>query len=185
MDREALFDRVWSEPVSKLAEEWGLSGPGLARPCRRLHVPVPPGGSGLRCRLVSGCVGLSSLSCHQGKPKQSSSMRRSDQLGTRRLPPTRLLAVGGARPSTTWRRQTKLRRLTDSRSAEFCSRTGSPTAATPAHTSASARRRAGQFRSTRSQPPIASRGSNASESGIVLHFPPVLWRTPPLPGDAG
>jgi hypothetical protein len=44
MDRAALFERVWSEPVSKLAEEWGISGPGLAKACRRLQIPVPPRG---------------------------------------------------------------------------------------------------------------------------------------------
>lgn len=44
IDRRALFERVWSEPVSKLAEKWGISGPGLAKACRRLQVPVPPRG---------------------------------------------------------------------------------------------------------------------------------------------
>jgi hypothetical protein len=31
-------------PVEKLAKEWGLSGRGLAKACRRLQVPVPPRG---------------------------------------------------------------------------------------------------------------------------------------------
>ena len=31
-------------PVDGLAEEWGLSGRGLAKACRRLSVPVPPRG---------------------------------------------------------------------------------------------------------------------------------------------
>jgi hypothetical protein len=44
LDRAALFDRVWSEPVEKLAREWGLSGRGLAKACNRLKVPVPPRG---------------------------------------------------------------------------------------------------------------------------------------------
>jgi len=43
-DRAALFDRVWSDPVEKLAKEWGLSGRGLAKACRRLQIPVPPRG---------------------------------------------------------------------------------------------------------------------------------------------
>jgi len=33
--------RVWSVPVDKLATEWGLSGRGLAKACRRLKIPVP------------------------------------------------------------------------------------------------------------------------------------------------
>jgi len=44
VNRAQLFDRVWSEPVTKLAGEWGLSGTGLKKVCRRLQVPVPPRG---------------------------------------------------------------------------------------------------------------------------------------------
>lgn len=44
MGREQLFERVWLEPVARLAAEWGLSGPGLKKVCRRLQVPVPPRG---------------------------------------------------------------------------------------------------------------------------------------------
>lgn len=44
LDRAALFDRVWSQPVKRLAKEWGLSGRGLAKACRRLEIPVPPRG---------------------------------------------------------------------------------------------------------------------------------------------
>lgn len=44
MDRQGLFERVWSEPIVSLAEEWGLSGPGLRKACNRLKVPVPPRG---------------------------------------------------------------------------------------------------------------------------------------------
>ncbi len=39
-----LFERVWSQPVASLAAEWGLSGPGLKKVCRRLQIPVPPRG---------------------------------------------------------------------------------------------------------------------------------------------
>jgi len=44
LDREELFEHVWSRPVAMLAKEWGLSGPGLKKVCRRLAVPVPPRG---------------------------------------------------------------------------------------------------------------------------------------------
>jgi hypothetical protein len=44
LDRAALFDLVWSEPVDKLAARWGLSGRGLAKACERLKIPVPPRG---------------------------------------------------------------------------------------------------------------------------------------------
>jgi hypothetical protein len=52
LDREALFDRVWSEPVQKLAKEWGLSDRGLAKACARLSIPVPP--RGYWARLQNG-----------------------------------------------------------------------------------------------------------------------------------
>ncbi len=44
MDRAALFERVWTTPVVKVAEEWGISDGGLAKACRRLQVPLPPRG---------------------------------------------------------------------------------------------------------------------------------------------
>lgn len=44
MSREALYEKVWAEPVDKLAKEWGLSGRGLGKLCARMMVPVPPRG---------------------------------------------------------------------------------------------------------------------------------------------
>ena len=44
MTRTELADRVWEHPVATLASEWGISGPGLAKACRRLKIPVPPRG---------------------------------------------------------------------------------------------------------------------------------------------
>jgi len=40
-DREGLYELVWSEPVSKLAPQFGLSGVGFAKMCKRLGVPLP------------------------------------------------------------------------------------------------------------------------------------------------
>jgi hypothetical protein len=42
--REDLYGAVWSKPMMKLAEEFGISGRGLAKLCERLKVPVPPRG---------------------------------------------------------------------------------------------------------------------------------------------
>ena len=44
LSRKELYDRVWSIPMFRLATEWGLSGNGLAKACRRLQIPVPPRG---------------------------------------------------------------------------------------------------------------------------------------------
>ncbi len=52
LDRGELFELVWSSPVSKIAEEWGMSGTSLAKACRRLKIPVPP--RGYWARRVSG-----------------------------------------------------------------------------------------------------------------------------------
>lgn len=39
LSRVDLYERVWSEPISALAEKWGLSGRGLAKACQRLNIP--------------------------------------------------------------------------------------------------------------------------------------------------
>jgi hypothetical protein len=44
LSREELYERVWTEPVAAVAERWGISGPGLAKACRRAEIPVPPRG---------------------------------------------------------------------------------------------------------------------------------------------
>jgi hypothetical protein len=42
--REELHQMVWQQPMSRLAEEFGISGNGLAKICDRLNVPYPPRG---------------------------------------------------------------------------------------------------------------------------------------------
>ena len=44
MKRAELFERVWSEPRTTLAKEWGLSDTGLSKACRRLKIPLPSSG---------------------------------------------------------------------------------------------------------------------------------------------
>jgi len=41
LTREELYDKVWTEPVRALAKQFGISGVGLAKACKRLKVPVP------------------------------------------------------------------------------------------------------------------------------------------------
>ena len=43
-DRDELYRRVWSQPMSQLAEEEGISDRGLAKICARLDIPRPPRG---------------------------------------------------------------------------------------------------------------------------------------------
>lgn len=42
--RQELYDLVWSTPIQKLAEEFGISDRGLAKICARHRVPSPPRG---------------------------------------------------------------------------------------------------------------------------------------------
>ena len=44
LSRRELYELVWSKPMSKLAQEYGLSDRGLAKLCFRHKVPVPPRG---------------------------------------------------------------------------------------------------------------------------------------------
>ena len=42
--RKELYNRVWAEPMSKLAREYGLSDVGLAKICKKHNIPRPPKG---------------------------------------------------------------------------------------------------------------------------------------------
>ncbi|UFN51585.1 hypothetical protein LPC08_25310 (plasmid) [Roseomonas sp. OT10] len=42
--RKELYDQVWREPMTRVAERYGVSGVALAKTCRKLGVPVPPRG---------------------------------------------------------------------------------------------------------------------------------------------
>jgi len=44
MRRSELYEKVWSQPVIKLARELGITDVGLAKLCRRHTIPVPPRG---------------------------------------------------------------------------------------------------------------------------------------------
>jgi hypothetical protein len=44
MRRSELYEKVWSRPVIKLAQELGITDVGLAKLCRRHAIPVPPRG---------------------------------------------------------------------------------------------------------------------------------------------
>ena len=40
-NREELYDEVWSQPLQRLAGKHALSDVGLAKVCRKLHIPSP------------------------------------------------------------------------------------------------------------------------------------------------
>lgn len=43
-DRETLYDEVWKDPVSLVAQRYGMSDVGLAKICRKLSIPIPSRG---------------------------------------------------------------------------------------------------------------------------------------------
>lgn len=44
VSREDLYQQVWSEPVIKAAQKYGITGTALSKVCRKAGVPVPPVG---------------------------------------------------------------------------------------------------------------------------------------------
>lgn len=44
ISRKDLYDLIWAEPMSKLAERFGISDVGLAKVCRRSDIPAPARG---------------------------------------------------------------------------------------------------------------------------------------------
>ncbi|MDP3370639.1 MAG: hypothetical protein Q8M32_12440 [Brevundimonas sp.] len=52
IDRADLYRLVWSEPLTKLAERYGLSDVGLRKVCVRYDIPLPP--QGYRQQVAAG-----------------------------------------------------------------------------------------------------------------------------------
>lgn len=52
VDRETLYEQVWTVPTTQLALMYGISDVGLAKVCRRHRIPRPP--RGYWARIESG-----------------------------------------------------------------------------------------------------------------------------------
>jgi hypothetical protein len=63
IDRKALYEEVWSEPVTIVAQRYGLSDVGLAKICRKLSIPLPSRGywAKVKAGRVMGKVPLPKL----------------------------------------------------------------------------------------------------------------------------
>src|SRR5688572_33264210 len=44
IERDQLYEQVWTEPIQKLAKRYYLSDRGLGKLCARHNIPVPPRG---------------------------------------------------------------------------------------------------------------------------------------------
>jgi hypothetical protein len=51
-DRNALYEEVWSTPMRKLAERYGISDVALAKNCRKMSIPLP--GRGYWAKVSAG-----------------------------------------------------------------------------------------------------------------------------------
>jgi hypothetical protein len=54
IDRQTLYEQVWSEPVTVVANSYGLSDVGLAKICRKLCIPLP--GRGYWAKVKAGKI---------------------------------------------------------------------------------------------------------------------------------
>ncbi len=50
LEREALYEEVWADPITVVAARYNLSDVGMAKTCRRLHIPLPGRGHWARVR---------------------------------------------------------------------------------------------------------------------------------------
>lgn len=41
MSRQALYEQVWAQPMTKVAKEYGISNVALAKICKKLNIPCP------------------------------------------------------------------------------------------------------------------------------------------------
>ena len=55
-DREELYQKVWEQPMLKVAQEYGVSSVALGKTCKKLSVPVP--GRGHWAKLAYGHSGV-------------------------------------------------------------------------------------------------------------------------------
>lgn len=44
VSREELYEQVWSQPMTKVAAEYGVTGTALKKTCDRHHIPTPERG---------------------------------------------------------------------------------------------------------------------------------------------
>lgn len=54
--RQALYDRVWSEPMKAVAPEFGMSDVALRKHCTRANIPVPERGYWARLRAEKSVI---------------------------------------------------------------------------------------------------------------------------------
>lgn len=71
IDRESLYLEVWADPVTVVAQRYGLSDVGLAKICRRLSIPLPS--RGYWAKVKAGRV-MKKMPLPKLQPKQAATI---------------------------------------------------------------------------------------------------------------
>jgi len=70
INREELYEKVWTAPLRDVAKEYGLSDVGIAKICKRLGVPRPPQGHWARIQHGHAVARPPLPACQPGTPDQ-------------------------------------------------------------------------------------------------------------------
>ncbi len=84
VSREELYVLVWATPMIRLGEQFGLSGNGLAKICRKLDVPYPPRGWWAKKAAGKKVVQTPLPKLKPGMPRAAQIIQRVGQLETPR-----------------------------------------------------------------------------------------------------
>jgi hypothetical protein len=79
--RQALYEQVWSMPMTKLAKEYGVSDVALRKACRKANIPLPVQGHWNKPPTVRTKARRPSLPADGGE--------RPYYISTTRFPPAR------------------------------------------------------------------------------------------------
>ncbi|MFZ3339768.1 MAG: hypothetical protein WA213_02720 [Terriglobales bacterium] len=74
-DRRELYERVWAQPMQRIAKEYGVSDVALARACKRRSVPVP--GVGYWASSWEASAGAATIATRANKRFQTRSLTQT------------------------------------------------------------------------------------------------------------
>lgn len=96
VDRETLYNEVWTEPVTVVAPRYGLSDVGLAKICRTMAIPLPS--RGYWAKVKAGRI-------MNRAPLPKLKQQRIEATGPVRLAPEKAVIREAARQSTAKKRK--------------------------------------------------------------------------------
>ena len=85
LTRPQLYDRIWTNPVSRVATELGLSDVGLRKICQRFEIPLPPLGYWAK-KQYGKRVNQKALRPIEGLDSEAFEFRRDSSEADQRLP---------------------------------------------------------------------------------------------------